>query len=146
MPCILCSDGRTPVTQLVRVSNQNSKHPGSNHGWISMSFFCHVTTLVAIVVYSLYRTARTSIDRQLENQFGNDVISCNLFFVLWSDYLEMARVHFLCEGDKNSYSMASLTVHSLLPWALDLGNIKLLTSRIYYSAYSSQFAVTQNHA
>ena len=33
MPC------RAPVAQLVRASNQGSEDPGSNPGWISMSFF-----------------------------------------------------------------------------------------------------------
>ena len=39
MPSILCSNARAPVAQLVRASDRNSEDPGSNPGWISMSFF-----------------------------------------------------------------------------------------------------------
>ena len=33
------STARVPVVQLVRASDQNSEHPGSNPGWISTPFF-----------------------------------------------------------------------------------------------------------
>ena len=33
------STARAPVAQLVRASDQNSEHPGSNPGWISTPFF-----------------------------------------------------------------------------------------------------------
>ena len=36
---MLCSNARAPVAQLVRASDWNSEDPGSNPGWISMSFF-----------------------------------------------------------------------------------------------------------
>ena len=39
MPSILCSNARAPVAQLVRASDRSSEGPGSNPGWISMSFF-----------------------------------------------------------------------------------------------------------
>ena len=39
MPSILCSNARAPVAQLVRASDRNLEDPGSNPGWISMSFF-----------------------------------------------------------------------------------------------------------
>ena len=39
MPSILCSNARAPVVQLVRASDRSSEGPGSNPGWISMSFF-----------------------------------------------------------------------------------------------------------
>ena len=39
MPSILCSNARAPVAQLVRASDRQSEDPGSNPGWISMSFF-----------------------------------------------------------------------------------------------------------
>ena len=39
IPSILCSNPRAPVAQLVRTSDYNSEDPGSNPGWISMSFF-----------------------------------------------------------------------------------------------------------
>ena len=42
MPSILCSTARAPVAQLVRASDRNSEDPGSNPGWISMSFFAMV--------------------------------------------------------------------------------------------------------
>ena len=34
-----------PVAQLVRASDRHSEDPGSNLGWISMSFFHHEITL-----------------------------------------------------------------------------------------------------
>ena len=39
IPSILCSNARPPVAQLVRTSDRHSEDPGSNPGWISMSFF-----------------------------------------------------------------------------------------------------------
>ena len=39
MPSILCLNARTPVAQFVTASGWNSDDPGSNPGWITMSFF-----------------------------------------------------------------------------------------------------------
>ena len=39
MSSILYSNARAPVSQLVRASGRSSEDPGSNPGWISISFF-----------------------------------------------------------------------------------------------------------
>ena len=39
MPSILYSNAQAPVSQLVRASGRSSEEPGSNPGWISISFF-----------------------------------------------------------------------------------------------------------
>ena len=54
MPSILCSNTRAPVAQLVRASDRNSEDPGSNPGWISMSFFTNWSLLLVNIHDSLH--------------------------------------------------------------------------------------------